>query len=829
MLGKEKGHRRAWLLAAIVLLAFGLRIYRLGAESLWYDETVSVYLAGQSLPDLIAHTAGDIHPPGYYLLLHVWTRLAGTSDFAVVFPSLFFGVLLVALAYWLGAKALDTRAGLLAAFLVAISPYNVWYSQEVRMYTLGAALGLGVLGAVLHLVLAPPARQKASVRWLAVYALCGALGLWSLYYFAFLLVAVNLLVGLWWLVAWLRQRTSWRWLGLWLLAQAAILLLYAPWIPVAWRQATAPPVPPWRGFTALGSVLVETWSALSLGQSVAPGRLWPILLLFGALFILGLLYRPSGDRLAGRGRWLLVGYLFLPVLLIYLASFVTPLYHVRYAFTFSTPFYIIISAGLAWLMRRWRIAGWLALAAIVVASGISLHAYHTDPQVASDDHRAAARVLAEEWRPGDAILVNAGYAYTALLTYWDGDPIAWRGRLVGAADWRAAAWREGAGSGPVVVQTGSVDGEPSLGWGDPDSDFYAMSRAETADALERLFADFDRVWVYRIYDTVTDKDGFIRGWLDEHGVQFTDQVFGGEASLRVQGYLTSRDPLADATVCVDEQLDDGSLRLVTVSPPPPEVAVGGAVDVALVWEAGAPPAQDAILFAGLFDETGRRWAQTDERPLGPLYPAKDWAVGSAVRTPLRIAVAPGTPLGAYRLEVGWYRFVDGQPVWLPWTTGDRVRLGDVAVVAPEDWQALTEPAVAYSAGVALGPGVRLLGFDTQGFEARPGETQRLEVVWRALVYGPEAAPAVFQLVDGAGQVLVEVASAPVGGRAPFAQLEAGQTVVDPVVLELPETLAPGVYDLVVGRRRGDGSWLGVQRGPFPLGTIYPLATIRVVE
>ena len=829
MPGEGKGHLRVWMLAAIVLLAFGLRIYRLGAESLWYDETVSVYLAGQSLPDLIAHTAGDIHPPGYYVLLHAWTRLAGASDFAVAFPSLFFGVLLVALAYWLGAKALDTKVGLLAAFLVAISPYNVWYSQEVRMYTLGAALGLGVLGATLYLVLAPSTRQKAPVRWLVVYVVCGALGLWSLYYFAFLLVAVNLMVGLWWLVAWTRRRTSWRWLGRWLLAQAAIFLLYAPWIPVAWRQATAPPVPPWRGFTSLGSVLVETWSALSLGQAVAPGRLWPILLLFGALLILGLLYRPARERLAGRGRWLLVGYLFLPLLLIYLASFVTPLYHVRYAFTYSTPFTIIIAGGLAWLLQRWRIAGGLALASIVVAAGISLHAYHTDPQVASDDHRAAVRVLAEEWRPGDAILVNAGYAYTALLTYWDGDPIAWRGRLVGAADWRGADWHQSAGSGPVVVQTGSVDGAPSLGWGDPDSDFYAMSRAETADALERLFADFDRVWVYRIYDTVTDEKGFIRGWLDENGIPFYDEVFRGEASLRLQGYLTSRDPLADATVGVDEQLADGSLRLVAVSPLQPEVAVGGAVDVAPVWEVEAPPAEDAIVFAGLFDETGRRWAQTDERPLGPLYPAKDWPAGSVVRTPLRIAVPPGTPPGPYRLEVGWYHFVDGQPVWLPWTSGERVLLGEVAVAAPEDWQALAQPAVTYSAGVAVGPDVRLLGFDGQGFEARPGDSLLLEVVWQALVDEPEAAPAVFQLVDGAGRVLAEVASAPVGGRAPFAQMEAGQTVVDPVALELPGNLAPGVYDLVVGRRRADGSWLGVRRGPFPLGTTYPLATIRVVE
>ena len=835
---KGRARLRALTLAVTVLLAFGLRLYRLGAESLWYDETVSVHLAGKSLPALVAHTAGDIHPPGYYLLLHAWTRLASSSDLAVAFFSLIFGVLLVALAYWLGAKVYGLRAGVLAAFLVAVSPYNIWYSQEVRMYTLGAALGIGVLGAVLFLVSRPTARMRVHLRWLAVYVVCGALGLWSLYYFAFLLVAVNLMVGGWWLVGRRRQRrASMGWLGRWMLAQAAILLLYAIWLPTAWRQATEPPVPPWRGLVVLGDVLLETWSALSLGQSVLPGGFWLALLLFGALFVLGLFHRPARTRSAQSGvvlgpgeawsvRWLLVGYLTLPALLIYLASFVTPLYHVRYMFTYSTVFYIIVGAGLAWLFQWWRVVGWLLLVVVVVFSGISFQAYHTEPLYASDDHREAVRFLAEKWRPGDAILVNAGYAYPALEAYWTGDPIAWRGRLVTDG---TSSWAEVTSPGPVVVQAGSVDGSPTLGWGDPDSDFYAMSRAEASDALSRLFADFDRVWVYRIYDTVTDEEGYIRDWLDGHGIQFHDQMFGGESNLRLQGFVTERDPLVGATVRDGDTLANGSLGLVASSALPSAVEVGGHLDLALVWEVGAQPADDAILFAGLFDDAGSRWAQTDEHPLGPLYHARDWAVGEKVRTPIRIRVPAGTPLGPYQLEVGWYRFVNGQPVWLPWTSGDRLPLGDVEVVAPKDWQALVAPQSTYSAGVSIGEDICLLGFDAPVLDVRPGETLRLELIWLVQEDGPEAAPPVLQLRNEEGQALAEVTSAPAGGRAPLTRMGAGQTVRDPVALELPGTLRSGVYDLVAGRRRADGSWLTVQRGPFPLSSVYPMATVRILE
>jgi uncharacterized membrane protein len=821
------------VLVGIFFLAFALRLYRLGAGSLWYDETVSIHLAGKSIPALVAHTVGDIHPPGYYLLLHAWIRLAGGSDFAAAFLSLFFGLVLVALAYRLAAQVFDWKVGLLAAFLVAVSPYNLWYSQEVRMYTLGAALGLALLLAVLSLLAAQTARRPSWIG-LAVYVFCGALGLWTLYYFAFLLAAVNLMVGVWWLVGWRRERLGWPWLGRWLLAQGAVLLLYAPWIPVAWRQATQPPVPPWRGFAGLDSLLAETWTALSLGQSAEPARVWPVLLLFALLFGLGLFYRTDKAPKTS-ALWMLVGFLFLPVFFIYLASFVTPLYHVRYAFTYATPFYIIIGAGLLWLGRRWRPALGLGLAVILVFSGLSIYAYHADTNYASDDNRSATRFLAERWRPGDAVLVNAGYAYTALLTYWDGDPIAWRGRL--GEDYGDAAHR-----GPVVVQAGTVDGDPSLGWGDPDSDFYAMSRADSAEALERLFAEFDRVWVYRIYDTVTDPEGFVRGWLEEQGTQFEDRVFTGESQLRVQGFLTGLDPLVDP----DKPLDtnglpleaaqvDGSLGLEAASWPP-TVEVGGVLDLALVWGVDSPLPDDAILFAGLFDQTEptgsvqrERWAQVDERPLGSRYSPGAWPAGSVVRTPLRVPVSPGTPPGRYRLEVGWYRFVDGQPVWLPWTSGQRLLLGEVDVQAPESWTELPLPRVAYPANVTIGEAVRLLGFDAPALEGQPGAKLGLVLYWQGLEDGPEPGLAVLRLANDAGDVLAEVPAAPLGGRVPFVALAAGQTLRDPREITLPGNLPPGVYNLSIGRQRADGGWLPVRRGPVPLGFTYPLATIRVLD
>ena len=248
-----------------------------------------------------------------------------------------------------------------------------------------------------------------------------------------------------------------------------------------------------------------------------------------------------------------------------------------------------------------------------------------------------------------------------------------------------------------------------------------------------------------------------------------------------------------------------------------------------MWQVGAPLEEDAILFAGLFDDQGLRWAQTDERPLGSLYTLADWPAGEGVRTPLRLPVPPGTPPGRYRLEVGWYEFVDGRPIWLPWEGGDRLTLGEVEVVAPADWAALPPPEIAYPIQVTMGDGVQLLGFDARTFEGQPGDLLPVDLFWQALDDNPEPGLAVLQLTDGAGKVLAASPSSPAGGRAPFARLAAGQTVRDPRSVTLPGDLAPGVYNLVLGRQRPDGTWHPVRRGPFPLGSTYPLATIRVLE
>ena len=124
-------NKHRWLLLLILLLAVALRIYRLDAQSIWYDEGLSIQIARQDPAQAITLSAMTDHPPLHTLLLGIWMRLAGESDFVVRYFSVFCGVLVVALTYTLG-KRYDERAGLIAAGLMAIAPLAVYYSQETR-------------------------------------------------------------------------------------------------------------------------------------------------------------------------------------------------------------------------------------------------------------------------------------------------------------------------------------------------------------------------------------------------------------------------------------------------------------------------------------------------------------------------------------------------------------------------------------------------------------------------------------------------------------------------------------------------------------------------
>ena len=129
--------RSLLILIAIMALAAFLRIFLIGNHGLWLDELFSLRFAENNLQELIRNVAlFDNHPPTYYILLHHWILLFGDSEVSLRIPSAIFSVLSVLFTYKVGNILFDRRVAAIAALLLALSGFSIYYAQEARMYSL---------------------------------------------------------------------------------------------------------------------------------------------------------------------------------------------------------------------------------------------------------------------------------------------------------------------------------------------------------------------------------------------------------------------------------------------------------------------------------------------------------------------------------------------------------------------------------------------------------------------------------------------------------------------------------------------------------------------
>jgi mannosyltransferase len=423
----ESKRKSAALLLLILSVGALLRVYTLGAESFYFDEAYSVWAARHSVSWLFALSTQRIFPPLYYLLLHFWLLL-GESEFAVRSLSVILGLLSIVAIYALAKQLFDTRVGLLSAWLLAISPLHLWFSQEARMYMLVFTLNLGSAGFLLLVV-----RERRRWHWLA-YVLTTALAMSTHYFTLFLALFENAYV----LYVLLRRRVQRGFWKSWVLSQVAIGLLSAIGLAGIFSEESDY----WWGLLdtlhgpATWRDLVSTVLKFSLGPLVG-GRLAYVvaLSLFGfcaASALIGLRPAPPAQS-AGRGtavsaaerqpaqtrrpaaepKWRRLSlawddglvftllYLVVPIGAMFLVSQFRSFWVLRYLFPFLPPYCVLVSRGIARMAGRVLPA--VVIAGIVLASSWPLADMYRFEQ--KENWRGAVQYIAAREQPGDVLLM----------------------------------------------------------------------------------------------------------------------------------------------------------------------------------------------------------------------------------------------------------------------------------------------------------------------------------------------------------------------------------------------------------------------------------------
>ena len=232
-MGRGVATQPAVIAGALLLLmgaSLALRIGTLDA-GYWIDEGIAVGIASHDFADIPRVLSQDGNPPLYYLLLHGWMQLFGTTEAATRALSLVFALLAVPASFWAGAALFDRRAGALAAAGAAGSPFLTYYAQETRMYSLVVLLSiLASASFVLAFVRGDRRQLPLLGLWLALLLYTHT---WGLFLTAAMAVA--------WLVLWRRGEVAG---GDGARLGAALALIYAPWLPTIVFQA-AHTAAPW--------------------------------------------------------------------------------------------------------------------------------------------------------------------------------------------------------------------------------------------------------------------------------------------------------------------------------------------------------------------------------------------------------------------------------------------------------------------------------------------------------------------------------------------------------------------------------------------------------
>jgi uncharacterized membrane protein len=403
---KGTGSRRlkeSLVLIGLIALGLGLRLFRVGANSYWLDEATSLGIAKLSLGDIVRNAGASSHPPLYYLFLHFWIKL-GTTEVAVRGLSTLWGVCLIPAIYALGRQLFNRCTGLVAALLITIAPFFVYYAQEARMYT-----QLALLTAMAQIFFWKALQKGHRNLWIAFTALM-ILGAYT-HYFTFLVLGfLNLLLLFY------RRRHPGRLRQL-IVSDLFICICFLPQVSIFMRESRLVLTSFWLKVPHPLQVLTS-YLFFTLGYSVPPW-LMPI-----ALFVLlsvvalvgyqGVKITLRGEAEAEKWVWLLL-LSFGPPVVVYLFSLLKPIYLARTLIIVTPTLYLLLAHGVARLQKFSLLH--LLYGLTLVTMGIALHQYYLNPEYARPPMREAAAYLNRHFEAGDVSIHTSDGSYIVFLQY----------------------------------------------------------------------------------------------------------------------------------------------------------------------------------------------------------------------------------------------------------------------------------------------------------------------------------------------------------------------------------------------------------------------------
>ncbi len=462
-------------LLSILLLALLMRLFHLD-QSFWLDEAAQAMASARPF-SAQWQLQTDFQPPLFYYLVH-FAMVLGSGEWWLRLLPAMLGVANVGVIFLLGSVKQKGKyvfpqgksVGVLAAFLLAIAPYHIYYSQELRMYSLAALLASLLIYCLL------------TKRWFwhtLVLIAC---------FYTFYLLPLMLVVEIVYL--WRVEKSSFR---PWLNSLLVSLLGFSFWVPQFLTQFSSgvklPSIwPGWRTLSSPGAwkAFPLTYAKFVLGRITFSNKwLYAGLVLVSGLFVVPLLFKTV--RINSKKVSLLWYWLVVPIVAAWLISFWVPV-NGPWRLIFTLPaMYLLLAIGIE-QVKHARVKTVLT-SGVVIMSLLGSYLYYANPNFQREDWRTAVKTVEEK------VAQNPG----SMVTFAFPEPFApysWY-----ASQFVTVPWVHALGLVPHLV----FDNDSNL-------------------IMDHQLKGANTIYHFEYLSDLSDPERKIPDWLVNHGYELTDTL-----------------------------------------------------------------------------------------------------------------------------------------------------------------------------------------------------------------------------------------------------------------------------------------------------------------
>jgi len=399
------------LIILILVLALGLRLPLLNG-SFWLDEAAQVLESSRPWSQQLK-IAADFQPPLIHLILFFALKISTAEWWLRTTVALIPGLVTIWASYEIGRKIINQKAGIMTALLLATSSFHIFYSQELRPYSLPT---MWAILSWLPLLKAVNFKKFSRLHWLS-YTLISLLGLYSSYLYPFFLAAQLI-----WVIVTKRHKLQ-EMIG----SVFLMIIGFLPWLPSFFEQlkvggTVREKLPGWDQVVSITQLKSPALVVGKFVYGVMDIELTPFFItsftllafVFGYLIYLNL--NNFKKTKAQKSLVLVLSWLTLPLLLAWLISFWVPVVRPKRVLFLLPATYLFISQiatlGRKKIQQQW---GTALISILLLLNMWGVLQYHLNLNYQREDWRSLQQEISATYSPSETILL---FSYRNPFSPW---------------------------------------------------------------------------------------------------------------------------------------------------------------------------------------------------------------------------------------------------------------------------------------------------------------------------------------------------------------------------------------------------------------------------